>query len=79
MGTRTNFENELLPRPVVQIGRKGDEGIVEIQDMMFTVRGATAGAIVAEWNIFESSKGSAGIWGKIKFKPSVFEFSNHLS
>jgi hypothetical protein len=33
-------------------------GIVEIQDMLFTVSGPTAGAILVEWNVAESVQGS---------------------
>ncbi|ODH53683.1 hypothetical protein GX48_00101 [Paracoccidioides brasiliensis] len=50
------------PRVVVQVGKKGDVGTMEIVDMMFTVQGATAGAIVLEWNVYESSQGSAAMW-----------------
>jgi hypothetical protein len=37
MGKGVNFQNELAPRAVVQVGRLGDVGIIEIQDMLFTV------------------------------------------
>jgi hypothetical protein len=46
------------PRVVVQVGNKGDIGTMEIVDMIFNVQGATAGAIVLEWNVHESSQGS---------------------
>ena len=69
MATGPNFGNELLPRPAVQVGKRGDAGIVEIQDLLFTVKGATAGAILVEWNVRESSQGSAGIWGEPSFRP----------
>jgi hypothetical protein len=46
------------PRVVVQVGNRGDVGTMEIVDMMFNVQGATAGAIVLEWNVHESSQGS---------------------
>ncbi|EGX89976.1 LysM domain protein [Cordyceps militaris CM01] len=63
MGTGANFEDELKPRPVVQVGHPTDPpGIIEIQDMMFTVSGPTAGAVLMEWNARESSKGSVGMW-----------------
>jgi hypothetical protein len=64
MGTGTNFEDELHPRPVVQVARPGDAGIIEIQDMLFTVKGATAGAVVVEWNARQTTPASAGLWGK---------------
>ncbi|OAX83696.1 hypothetical protein ACJ72_01943 [Emergomyces africanus] len=50
------------PRVVVQVGEKGDVGDMEIVDMMFTAQGATAGAILVEWNVHENSQGSAAMW-----------------
>ncbi|KAK1963446.1 pectin lyase-like protein, partial [Colletotrichum sublineola] len=56
------FSDVFNPRVVVQVGNKGDVGTMEIVDMMFNVQGATAGAIVLEWNVHESSQGSAAMW-----------------
>ncbi|OIW23586.1 pectin lyase-like protein, partial [Coniochaeta ligniaria NRRL 30616] len=50
------------PKVVVQVGNRGDVGSVEIVEMMFTVTGATAGAIVVEWNVHEETQGSAAMW-----------------
>ncbi|KAF3940924.1 hypothetical protein ABW19_dt0203523 [Dactylella cylindrospora] len=63
MGTGTRFQNAASPYPVVKVGNVGDVGDVEIQDLIFTVRGKTAGAVVLQWNIHEASKGSAAMWG----------------
>ncbi|GFF99898.1 hypothetical protein IFM53868_10509 [Aspergillus udagawae] len=62
MATGPKFKDMKNPHMAVQVGQPGDTGIIKIQDMMFTVSGATAGAILMEWNIHESSKGSAAIW-----------------
>ncbi|KAM6526030.1 hypothetical protein FSOLCH5_002161 [Fusarium solani] len=63
MATGSAFEDEQKPRVAVQVGRPGDSpGIIEIQDMMFTVSGPTAGAILVEWNAQEATKGSVGMW-----------------
>lgn len=64
MGTGAKFSNMLAPYPVVRVGRPGDVGSVEIQDLLFTVKGATAGAIILQWNIRQSGKGTAAMWGK---------------
>jgi hypothetical protein len=64
MATGPKFETESNPRVAVQVGQVGDVGVVEIQNLMFTVSGPTAGAILVEWNIHELSQGSAGMWGK---------------
>lgn len=64
MAKGAKFQDALKPRVAVQVGKEGDKGIIEIQDMMFTVSGPTAGAIVVEWNVHESTQGSAGLWGK---------------
>ncbi|KFX87604.1 hypothetical protein V490_08138, partial [Pseudogymnoascus sp. VKM F-3557] len=61
-GAGAYFSDVFNPRVVVQVGIKGDVGTMEITDMMFNVQGATAGAIVLEWNVHESSQGSAAMW-----------------
>ncbi|KAL5041367.1 hypothetical protein BDW71DRAFT_217894 [Aspergillus fruticulosus] len=62
MAKGAKFQNEFQPRVAVRVGRPGDIGIIEIQSMMFTVSGPTAGAVVVEWNVHESTKGSAAMW-----------------
>ncbi|PGH27695.1 hypothetical protein AJ80_00710 [Polytolypa hystricis UAMH7299] len=62
MAKGAKFENQLANRAAVQVGELGDSGVVEIQDMMFTVSGATAGATLVQWNIHQSTQGSVGLW-----------------
>lgn len=58
MGTGPLFEDEQSPKVLVQVGQADDRGVVEITDIMFTVRGPTAGAIFMEWNVHEEGQGS---------------------
>lgn len=58
MGTGSYFQDQSNPKVMVQVGSAGDSGVVEISDMLFTVKGPTAGAILVEWNVHESSQGS---------------------
>lgn len=44
------------------MGYSGDIGNVEMQDLLFTTQGPTAGAILVEWNIQAEAQGSAGLW-----------------
>ncbi|KAI8676052.1 Glucan 1,3-beta-glucosidase [Fusarium keratoplasticum] len=62
MGTGAKFEDISKPRPIIRVGVPGNQGVAEIQSVMFTVRGPTAGAILVEWNVHESFQGSAGLW-----------------
>ncbi|KAF4495466.1 Glucan 1,3-beta-glucosidase [Fusarium agapanthi] len=62
MATGSKFADPLKPRVAVRVGLPGQVGVVEIQSMMVTVKGATAVAIMMEWNVHESSQGSAGLW-----------------
>lgn len=52
------FSDMNSPRVMVQVGNKGDVGEMEIVEMLFTVKGPTAGAILMEWNIEARSQGS---------------------
>ncbi|EDN10761.1 predicted protein [Histoplasma mississippiense (nom. inval.)] len=39
-----------------------DRGDVEIQDLLFTTKGPTAGAVLVEWNIKATCSGCASMW-----------------
>ncbi|KAI8660440.1 hypothetical protein NCS57_01021400 [Fusarium keratoplasticum] len=62
MATGSRFSDALHPRVAVRVGLPGQVGAVEIQNMMMTVKGAAAGAIMMEWNVHESGQGSVGLW-----------------
>lgn len=50
------------PNVLLQVGTKGAIGDIEMQDLIFTTRGATAGAVLVQWNIQAREPGSAGLW-----------------
>lgn len=49
---------------MLKVGNAKDVGTVEMQDLILTTKGATAGAILLEWNVREKSQGSAALWGR---------------
>lgn len=59
------FADMANPYVAVRVGDQGSSGVMEIQDMMFTAKGATAGVILMEWNVAQSSPGSAAMWGRL--------------
>ncbi|KAL7283547.1 hypothetical protein ACG7TL_002981 [Trametes sanguinea] len=62
MGGGSAFQDQNNPTVMVRIGNAGDEGIVEISDIIFATRGPAAGAIVVEWNVHSTQQGGAGMW-----------------
>jgi hypothetical protein len=50
------------PQVLIKVGNARDIGSVEMQDLLFTTRGATAGLILVEWNIQADNPGSAALW-----------------
>ncbi|KAK7408407.1 hypothetical protein QQX98_009447 [Neonectria punicea] len=61
-GGDKNFKDQANPKPVWQIGQKGDVGNVEIQDLMFETLGPQPGAILIEFNVAGETPGSAGLF-----------------
>ncbi|KAG5640730.1 hypothetical protein DXG03_007417 [Asterophora parasitica] len=61
-GSGNAFKDINNPRPVIRAGEPNSVGILEISDIIFNTIGSTPGAIVVEWNIKQSSQGSAGTW-----------------
>jgi glucan 1,3-beta-glucosidase len=56
-----DFFNMDAPKPVVQVGQSGEQGQVELSDLILSTQGPQAGAILIEWNI-TSPSGPASLW-----------------
>lgn len=78
MGYGDFFADENDPQVMVRVGNKGDRGIIEISDMLWTVKGATAGAIMMEWNVHETSQGSGKSWPLLSSPPSSLSLMSLL-
>lgn len=55
------FNNQDEPKPVIQIGQTGQQGHVELSDLIISTQGAQAGATLIEWNLASPSEPS-GLW-----------------
>lgn len=42
---------------MLKVGNYGDEGVVEISDLLFTSKGALPGLVLVEWNIAGDAQG----------------------
>lgn len=69
-GSGYYFSDMNNPQVIVQVGHKGDVGTMEIVEMLFTVKGNTAGAILMEWNVAAEGLGTAAS----KLGDSLFPF-----
>ncbi|KAI2606280.1 pectin lyase fold/virulence factor [Hypoxylon fragiforme] len=61
-GSGFYFSDMHDPQVMVRVGNKGDVGTMEIVEILFSVRGGTAGAILMEWNTAASEQGAAAMW-----------------
>lgn len=55
------FNNQDEPKPVIQVGQAGQQGHVELSDLIISTQGAQAGATLIEWNLASPSE-PAGLW-----------------
>jgi glucan 1,3-beta-glucosidase len=62
MAGGTSFSDQSNPQPVFRVGMPGDQGAVEISDMIFETLGPQPGAILMEWNVADSTQGACGLW-----------------
>lgn len=51
LGAGSKFSDINTPYPVVQVGLTDSRGYVEWSDMIVSTQGATAGAVLIEWNV----------------------------
>lgn len=59
------FQSMENPVPMMKVGNAGDQGLVELSDLIFSSYGAQPGAVLLEWNIRDdpsTGKSRSGIW-----------------
>lgn len=61
-GIGSTFGDKNNPTPVVMVGKPGQTGVAQIQDMRFTVADITPGAIILQVNMAGSKPGDVGFW-----------------
>ncbi|KAJ5116852.1 Pectin lyase fold/virulence factor [Penicillium angulare] len=59
------FKDEKNPKAVVKVGNPGDVGLIEIQDMRFSVGEVLPGAKIVEVNAAGSQPGDVGMWNTV--------------
>jgi glucan 1,3-beta-glucosidase len=62
LATGSFFGDQNNPKPVFQVGKVGDQGSVEMSDLVFSTKGPVPGAILVEWNSNAIAQGSNGLW-----------------
>ncbi|KAI5210403.1 glycoside hydrolase family 55 protein [Aureobasidium subglaciale] len=61
-GTAPKFSNANDPQVAFRVGVPGQVGDIELVEIMFQTLGAAPGAIMMEWNLAQSSPGSAAMF-----------------
>lgn len=56
------FGDEKNPIPMLQVGKEGEKGTVEISDITLQTKGPAPGAILMQWNLVEQEQGGAAMW-----------------
>ncbi|KAJ6784595.1 hypothetical protein PWT90_05519 [Aphanocladium album] len=64
-GAGNYFKKENDPKPVISVGREGEIGVAQIQDMRFTVSDVLPGAIIVQFNMAGNQPGDVGMWNSL--------------
>ncbi|KAH2752728.1 hypothetical protein KXV94_001973 [Aspergillus fumigatus] len=72
MATGPKFQDADDPHVAVQVGHEGDIGIVEIQDLLFTVSGPTAGAVLKQFPLIKQDYIAASLLLRITSSASAY-------
>lgn len=57
------FQDASNPHVLIRVGAEGGEtGNIEIQDLLSTTKGSTAGLVAVQWNMDADDQGTASIW-----------------
>ena len=60
--TGPNFKSANSPIPMIKVGNRGDTGIAQFSDMLFTVADLLPGCTLLEVNIAGNKQGDVGFW-----------------
>lgn len=60
-GSSSTFSDPTNPQPVFKVGNPGEQGFLEMSDMVFETLGPAPGAIIVEWNLEGTTPGAAGM------------------
>ncbi|CAI7617542.1 unnamed protein product [Penicillium glandicola] len=74
-GYGDRFKDSTNPRPVVQLGNPGDVGVIEVQDMRFSVSEILPGAKIIEINAAGAEPGDVGLWNTMAMVGGTAETS----
>lgn len=58
----SRFADPLHPCVMLKVGNEDDVGAIEMQDLILTTKGGTAGVVLMEWNVRAASAGAAALW-----------------
>ncbi|THX21005.1 glycoside hydrolase family 55 protein, partial [Aureobasidium pullulans] len=61
-GSAPKFSDQNNPQVAFRVGQPGQVGDIELVEIMFQTLGAAPGAILMEWNLAQSSPGSAAMF-----------------
>ncbi|CAM1510755.1 Fc.00g082680.m01.CDS01 [Cosmosporella sp. VM-42] len=64
-GNGNYFKDSSNPKPIISVGKAGDVGVAQIQDMRFTVSDVLPGAIIVQFNMAGSSPGDVALWNSL--------------
>ena len=62
MSSGAFFANVNAPQPMLQVGRPGDSGVVEMSDLILSTQGSQPGAILVQWNLASPTSAPSGMW-----------------
>ncbi|KAJ3160264.1 hypothetical protein HK101_000933 [Irineochytrium annulatum] len=64
MASGSNFSDPSNPHPLLRAGEPGDQGPLELSDLLLTTRGPAPGVLLLQWNIRDrpGHQGECGTW-----------------
>lgn len=64
MAVGDKFSNAKHPRPMLTVGQGEKNGLVQMENLLFTSRGSLPGLALLQWNLQSTKQGDVGMWGK---------------
>lgn len=64
MAVGPEFADANRAKAMITVGKGETDGIVQMENLLFTSRGSLPGLVLLQWNLKSSQQGDVGMWGK---------------
>lgn len=78
MAVGDKFADAQRPKAMITVGQGEKNGLVQLENLLFTSRGSLPGLALLQWNLQSTKQGDVGLWGNWCIMLNKFIYKSRL-